>query len=127
MKQQYLPETCYTKLMKHLTVKQAKEFENSKTCYGVNYPIDDNDINVALIQITGRYPEEGRTTNEKCKEIIYVIQGEGEAYIDEHKRTLKKNDVLFIDKNEKYYIQGNMTLFVPCTPAWTEEQHKMIP
>lgn len=113
--------------MKHFTVKQAKEFENAKTCYGVHYPIEDEDINVALIQIAGRYPEEGRTVNEKCKEIIYVVQGEGEAYVDDHKRTLKKNDVLFIDKNEKYYLQGHMTLFVPCTPAWTEKQHKMIP
>ncbi len=113
--------------MKHITIKQAKEFENAQTCYGVNYPIGDKDINVALIQIAGRYPEKGRTYNESCKEIMYVVQGEGEAHCEGHQYSLKKNDVLFIDKNEKYYLTGHMTLFVPCTPAWTEEQHKMIP
>lgn len=113
--------------MKHVTIKQAKEFENSSTCYGVEYPIGDNDINVALIQIAGRYPEQGNTYNSISKEILYVVQGEGTAHFEGHTYTLKNNDVLFIDKNEKYHLQGHMTLFVPCTPAWTQAQHKMVP
>ena len=35
-------------------------------------------------------------------------------------------DLVLIDKGENYYWEGNMDLFVPCTPAWNPKQHKII-
>lgn len=112
--------------MKHITKDQAEEFKNSDSCYGVSYPLNDPDINAAYIFINGRYPESGRTLNELCKEMVYVIDGEGELFVEGKRYALKRDDVALIDKNEKYYFSGKLTLFVPCTPSWTPEQHKMI-
>jgi len=32
----------------------------------------------------------------------------------------------FIIKGEKYFWEGEMEMFMPCTPAWYPEQHKEI-
>jgi hypothetical protein len=34
--------------------------------------------------------------------------------------------MILIEPEEKYYWDGNFTLFVPCTPAWYPEQHEEI-
>ena len=39
---------------------------------------------------------------------------------------LKKDDVVLIDIDEKYYWEGKMRLGIPCTPAWYPEQHEDI-
>ena len=118
---------CYTYSMKHIQKSDAEKFENSKDCFGLNYPMGDPDINAAVIQIKGRYPEQGRTLNEQCKELAYVISGKGKVCVEDKEYQLHKEDMIFIDKGERYYFEGNMLLFVPCTPAWSPEQHKMVP
>lgn len=47
--------------------EQTKEFKNSDVCIATEYPMTDKDINVAVVVITGRYPEKGRVMNEVCK------------------------------------------------------------
>ena len=38
----------------------------------------------------------------------------------------KKSDVILLDKNECYAFEGKFEALVPCTPAWTGEQHKYV-
>lgn len=38
----------------------------------------------------------------------------------------KKSDVILLDKNECYAFEGKFEALVPCTPAWTSEQHKYV-
>lgn len=109
--------------MKIIKKSETIEFKNSSKCIAYEYPIDDKDINGAVIEISGRYPDEGRVTNKVCKELVYVIDGSGKLVIEDKKILLNPGDQVLIETNEKYYFDGKFTLFTPCTPAWYPEQH----
>jgi mannose-6-phosphate isomerase-like protein (cupin superfamily) len=88
--------------------------------------MNDKDINIATIEITGRYPKEGCVVNNKCKELSYIIKGSGKIVVEDKEIFLEKGDAILVEPKEKYYWDGNMTLLVPCTPAWYPEQHKIV-
>lgn len=112
--------------MKLIQKQDAREIANSKTCVAYEYPLGDKDINGAVIVLSGRYPEKGRTVNQKCKELAYVIEGSGMVVIENKQLHVQMGDLVFIEANERYYWEGNMKLFIPCTPAWYPEQHKEV-
>ena len=112
--------------MKIVRLEEANKFENSERCKGIEYQLNDKDINFAIAEINGRYPEKGYCTNEKCKELIYVMEGNGTLNTKDEIIEFKKGDVILIDKEEIYYWDGNFKIIMPCTPAWYPEQHKMI-
>jgi hypothetical protein len=55
--------------MKVVRLNQTKEFKNSDFCTATEYPLGDKDINGAVIELKGRYPDKGQVVNYKCKEI----------------------------------------------------------
>lgn len=95
---------------------------------GMDYPSDDKDINFAVINMNGRSPKSGYQVNTECKEMLYIMNGSGTIYKKDSDITFdfKKGDVIVIDKNEYYAFEGCFEAAVPCTPAWTSEQHKYI-
>lgn len=112
--------------MKLVKLEQAQEFSNSDKCKGLEYPLDDTDINFSTAVINGRYPDKGYCVNEKCKELIYVMEGKGTLNKKEGTIEFSKGDAILIDKGEVYYWDGQCTIAMPCTPAWYPEQHKLI-
>lgn len=112
--------------MKIIHNDQTKIFKNSEACTAIEYPLGDKDINGAVIELNGRYPDKGRTVNLKCKELAYIIKGSGKVAIQAEELKFGEGDLIFIDKGEKYYWEGNAIMFVPCTPAWYPEQHKEV-
>jgi len=91
------------------------------------YLLDDSDINGAVGVINGRYPESGWAINEKCKELVYIISGEGVLGVREQKQELRSGDLALILPGEEYYFEGkDLTIFMPCTPAWYPEQHREV-
>ena len=112
--------------MKLINKEETSKYKNSNNCIATEYPMNDKDINIAIIDITGRYPTKGRVVNNKCKEIVYVIKGKGKVFVDNKEISLEKGDMILIEPKEKYYWDGNFTLFVPCTPAWYPEQHEEV-
>jgi len=112
--------------MKVVHKNQTKEFKNSDVCTATEYPLGDKDINGAVIELKGRYPDKGRVVNLKCKELAYVVKGSGRVVVEGEEVELNKGDVVLIEPGEKYYWEGNMTMLVPCTPAWYPEQHKEV-
>lgn len=112
--------------MKLVKLEQAQEFSNSDRCKGIEYPLNDKDINFSIATITGRYPEKGYCANEKCKELIYIMEGKGTLNKKDEIIEFSKGDVILIDKGEVYYWDGQCTIVMPCTPAWYPEQHKLI-
>lgn len=112
--------------MKVVYKNQTKKFKNSGVCTAIEYPMDDKDINGAVVKLKGRYPDKGRVVNEKCKELAYIIKGSGGVFVEGKEIKLKKGDLILIEPGEKYYWKGKITMFVPCTPAWNPEQHKEI-
>ncbi|KKU29192.1 MAG: hypothetical protein UX80_C0008G0025 [Candidatus Amesbacteria bacterium GW2011_GWA2_47_11b] len=113
--------------MKKAKLEQAKEFKNSNSCMALEYSLGDKDINAAVIKLNGRYPENGRAVNTECKEVGYVVEGSGKLVVEDKTVRLKKGDVVLIEVGEKYYWEGNLVMFIPCTPAWTPKQHKLVP
>lgn len=112
--------------MKLVKVEQAQRFSNSEKCQVEEYPLGDKDINFATATITGRYPDNGYCVNEECKELIYVIDGDGTLNKKDETIEFNKGDVILIDKGEIYYWNAHCTIVMPCTPAWYPEQHKFI-
>ncbi|UCD04235.1 MAG: cupin domain-containing protein [Candidatus Woesearchaeota archaeon] len=102
------------------------EHENSKKCIAYEYPMGDKDINVALIKINGRYPNEGEVTNEVVKELSFVAKGFGKVVIDKKEYTLEEGDAILILPKQKYFFEGDLELVISCNPAWYPEQHKQV-
>jgi len=112
--------------MKIVKKEDVKRHENSPLCVAFEYPLGDTDINGAVIEISGRYPDSGRVVNLECKEMAYIIKGSGKVVVEDKELTLKEGDLVLIEPGEKYFWEGNLTMFVPCTPAWFPEQHKEV-
>ncbi len=106
---------------------ETQKFQNSKACSAFEYPMVENAMNGAVIQLNGRYLDTGWVTNLKCKELAYVIRGTGKLVVEGNEVLLSEGDVALILANEKYFWDGIMTLFTTATPAWTMEQHRQIP
>lgn len=112
--------------MKVVYRKQRISHKNSSVCMVYEYLMGDKDINGAVVELTGRYPTNGYAVNLKCKEMVYLIKGQGKLVVEGKEVSLKEGDLVLINEGEKYYWDGRMTLFVPCTPAWYPEQHKEV-
>src|SRR5690242_2165240 len=106
--------------------EDAVIYKNNDRCVITEYPMDDKDINGAVIKILGRYPEHGRVVNMKCKEMAYMIEGTGMAVIEGKEIMFQQGDVLLVEPGEKFFWEGHFTMFVPCAPAWYSEQHKEV-
>lgn len=112
--------------MKIIHKDQTKEFKNSDACVAVEYPSDGTDINGSVVKLSGRYPTTGKVVNLKCKEMAYVIKGSGSLVVEDKEVSLQEGDLAIIEPGEKYFWDGNMTMFVSCTPAWYSEQHQEV-
>ena len=112
--------------MKIVYKNQTKKFQNSEVCAAFEYPMDDKDINGAVIELSGRYPGEGRIMNEICREMAYVIKGSGKIIIEGKEVELAEGDLALVEPGEKYFWDGNLILFIASNPAWYPEQHKLV-
>jgi mannose-6-phosphate isomerase-like protein (cupin superfamily) len=110
--------------MKIIRADQAKKFKNSDKCIATEYPLDDKDINIAVVEVLGRYPEEGRVANLKCKELLQIIKGSGKVVIEGEEINFKEGDEILIEPGEKYYWDCRATMIAACAPAWYPEQHQ---
>ena len=109
--------------MKIIHKEQKEKVSNSENCIVFEYPMGDKDINGAVVELTGRYPDKGRVVNQKCKELGYIIKGSGKIVIDDQEVLLLEGDLVLIEPGEKFFWDGDLVMFVPCTPAWYSEQH----
>ena len=115
--------------MKIVTSEQATMIENSNTSHLLEYSIllDDKDIDCGVNEINGRYPEKGYCTNLKCKELAYILEGEGTiSKKDGEVITFKKDDVILINNGDIYFWEGNCKIIMACTPAWYKDQCKLL-
>lgn len=113
-------------LMKYLKKQDAQCFKNSSSCMVFEYQFGDTDINMAIAEISGRYPEKGWIVNAACKEIGLVLKGTGTLTTETQHVMLTEGDMVLINAGEKYFWDGAMTLALPAAPAWYLEQHKFI-
>lgn len=114
--------------MKIVKKNNAEKFINSDTSGLLEYSVElnDKDIDLCINTINGRYPEKGFCTNEKCKELCYILEGSGTFNKKNEAIPFEKGDVLLIDKEEIYYWNGDCKIIMVCTPAWYKEQCKLL-
>ncbi|MFZ5982609.1 MAG: cupin domain-containing protein [Patescibacteria group bacterium] len=112
--------------MKIVHENETQKFKNSETCIATEYPLRDKDINSTFVEVLGRYPERGRVTNEKCKELAYIIDGGGKIVIEGEEVSLSEKDLIYIEPGERFYWEGDMKMIVSCHPAWYAKQHKEV-
>ncbi|MBN1216104.1 MAG: hypothetical protein JXA99_11775 [Candidatus Lokiarchaeota archaeon] len=104
----------------------AMKIVNGSSCTAYEYSFDEKDINIALIEINGRYPDIGLSLNQIVKEMIYVISGKGKIVIENKEYEIEEGDSVLILPNKKYFIDGSLKLLVSCSPAWDVSQYKII-
>ena len=112
--------------MKIIHKNQTETLKNSDTCTAIEYPLGDKDINGAVVELKGRYPDKGRVVNLKCKELAYIIKGSGRVVVEGKEVELNEGDLILLKPGEKYFWEGELVMFVPCVPAWYPEQHKEV-
>ncbi len=110
--------------MEHIKQSQSTPHQNGEACIAHEYASEEPDINGAVIELTGRYPETGRAVNTVSKEQVFVLEGVGICAVDDQKVALAQGDQLLIQPGEKYYFDGSLRLYIACTPAWTPQQHE---
>ena len=113
--------------MKIIEKEQAEIIKNSDTSELLEYSkkLNEKNIDFCINTISGRYPQKGFCTNQVCQELCYIIEGSGNISKKDQKITFKKGDIIFIDKNEIYYWNGECKIIMVCTPAWYKEQCKL--
>ena len=62
---------------------QAKIFKNSEVCTAIEYPAEGGNINGAVIELTGRYPETGSVMNERCSDMLFLAR---EAFLSTNRK-----------------------------------------
>ena len=114
--------------MKIVKTEDAKGLKNGGTSYLLEYSaaLNDKDIDLAINTINGRYPERGYCTNEKCKELVYVLEGTGTLNKQDQDLDFEVGDVMLIEQGEIYFWNGNCKIIMICTPPWYKEQCKLI-
>jgi len=112
--------------MKHIKLKDAEIFKKP-TATVFEYHLPNKDINWALVDVKGRYPESGWARNNECKLMVYIVKGKGKLVVTGGGVIkFKKHDLVFVDAKTKYYWQANSRLGIACNPAWNPEQYESV-
>lgn len=113
--------------MKQIKFEEAEKGQNSEKCKTLEYSFNDENIDLGVAEIRGRYPDQDYGVNLVSKELIYVMEGSGVLYFEDRKVEFKKGDAVLIQPNEKYYYETEYcVLSMSCTPAWSPDQHKIV-
>ena len=114
--------------MKIVKKEEADILKNSDTSSLLEYSIKLNEKNIDLCinTISGRYPEKGYCTNKVCQEICYILEGKGSINKKDEVIDFKAGDVIFIDKNDIYFWNGECKMIAVCTPAWYKGQCELL-
>ena len=113
--------------MQFIKKSNAVKGANSNKCETIEYSFNDKDMDLGIATITGRYPENGFCVNTISKELIYVLDGNGKLYFENNCIEFEEGDSILINSNEKYYWDSTYCIVsMTCTPAWNEEQHKLV-
>lgn len=105
---------------------QAIPYNNGAYCTAWEYAHGNKDINLAVIDLTGCYPEKGFAINTKVSELVFVVEGQITLETVKGKTQLTEGDSIILDPNEKFRWSGSGKMAISCTPAWSPQQYKYV-
>jgi ethanolamine utilization protein EutQ (cupin superfamily) len=106
--------------------EEAIAHQNTSTCVAYEYSTSADEINAAVIELAGRYPDDGWVRNLVCTSLIHVIQGSGHIEGECGTTELAAGDQVLIVPGEKYAFGGSMKLLYVASPAWAPEQAEHV-
>ena len=106
--------------------EESRRFEHGTACTAYEYASKEPSLNIARVELHGRFPATGMMRNTKVKEIVYVEQGQGTVTINNVANSIQQGDVILYVENEEVFWEGKLILIIACTPAWTPAQHEMM-
>ena len=112
--------------MKIIHKKQARKFKNSESCLAFEYPSGSKKMSGAVVNLSGRYPNEGKLVNLECAELVYIISGSGYISVNNKRNKISEGDMILINPKEKVFWEGKMSTLAVSCPAWNSKQHKII-
>lgn len=105
---------------------EENRFKNSEACEGVAYSDKSAPVDMAVIDITGRYPEKGWAVNHKVHEIVYVTRGMGSLAVKGSEVVqLKEGHVVSVAPEERFAWDGDMIIVMACSPPFDPEQYTL--
>ena len=114
--------------MKEIKLGNAEAITKNESCKTLEYSFGDKDIDLGVATITGRFPESGFCKNTISKELIYVMEGSAKIYFRDKTVELDVGDAVLIDVLDEYYWETDYCkVSMSCSPAWSPEQHVLIP
>jgi len=105
-------------------------FENSETCRGVGVS-GGADISHDVIEITGRYPEEGAwARNRKSQEQVIIAHGVGNIILRGQENfpldsSSRDNRVVVIEPGQWFAWDGKMAISMICRPSFSPDQYEV--
>ena len=112
--------------MQILDNKDCKYYKKNNACELYEYSAMGSEFDMAIAKISGKYPDRGYCINMICKEIIYIIEGEGIIYEGEKEHKIKKGDVIIIKNGERFKWDANCIASISCIPAWNPDKYDML-
>ncbi len=112
--------------MKLIKKSETNKVSNSKEAVMEEYLHNDPDLNLAIGNISARYPATGYVINEISKELVYVLEGSIDLILKDQVAHLNAGDSVIIDKKELFAWDGQARLLTVCLPAWEPAQHKEV-
>ena len=109
--------------MEFIRAEEGHIMQNGENCTATEYSTSSKSINIAQVKISDRFPEIGVMWNTKVEEMAYVESGEGIVSINGMSQSIKQGDVILYERHEKVFWDGELTLVIACSPAWTPKQH----
>lgn len=106
---------------------EGTPFENSPVCSGIGFVQKGAGADIAMIKLTGRYPERGWMVNEIIYELAYAAEGSGQFITkNDGPIAIQKGDAIAITAGQMYAWDGHFTLVTACTPPFDPNQHKQV-
>lgn len=92
------------------------------------YPSPDKSMDIGLMVVKGRHPENKRTfiLEHGCSFVMYVTKGNGIVYAGNEKFDVVVGDVVFVPKENKFAVDGEFEYITVDTPAFYPEQSDEI-
>jgi len=107
---------------------EGKQFTNSSTCHGEAFASEGAPLDMAIIEISGRYPEEGSwARNRECHEMVTVVNGVGSVTVrGATAEQLSAGDTVHIAPGQEFAWDGDMQVIVACSPIFNPEQYDIL-
>lgn len=112
--------------LEHVKQESRIKHTHSKNCTVYEYPMTNDSMNLAVAEITQRYPDQGYALNHTCHEMGYILKGSGKLVTEKQELCVSAGDAVYIPAGEKYYWEGDVTLLLPSTPPWHPEQYSTV-